>query len=110
MPTFTYTPSYSASQNTKPRVNEARFGDGYTQRVGDGINRQPRKFDLSFKNRTKTEADSIEAFLIDRDAQYSFDWTPPFGAAGLWLCREWTRVLDDGNWHTITCSFEEVFE
>ena len=110
MTTFTYIPSYGASQKKKPIVNSFRFGDGYEQREQFGINQNPRVWNLSFNGRTATEADAIEAFLDAAKGVSYFNWTPPTGAAGRWICREWDRAIVDIDCHNIGASFEEVFD
>ena len=89
------------------KVVSAKFGDGYQQRVGDGINSSPRSYSNTFQKK-RTDMDSIEAFLKTANGVDSFDWTPPFAAAGKWICPTWSRVLKDG-FDTLTATFEEVY-
>lgn len=110
MATFTYTPDYGAAVSRKPKVRSVKFGDGYEQRLAYGINTNPRVWDVRFTFRDNTEADAIEAFLVARNGVETFDWTPPSGAAGKWLCREWTRTIDRFNQNTVQGQFEEAFE
>lgn len=107
MSTFTEIPG-SASLQAKPRVRLVTFGDGYQQRVADGINNAPRSWQLSF-TRPNAEADAIEAFFAARSGVEAFDWTPPYGAAGKWVAREWSASLIGPVAKTITATFEEVF-
>lgn len=111
MPTFTYTPDYSAQVSYKPRVRTARFGDGYEQRQGDGINTQPQTWSLTFANRTNTDASGIQSFLSARAGVESFDWTPPDSVTSIKvICREWQKTMNRFNLNTITALFEQVFE
>jgi phage-related protein len=107
MTTFTDTPS-SAALATKPRVRVAAFGDGYEQRVADGINNAPRSWSLGF-TRPTTEADAILAFFEARNGAEAFDWTPPYGAAGKFVAREWSVQLIGPVAKSISATFEEVF-
>ena len=106
--TFTYIPTYGASEQTKPRVRAANFGDGYEQRVADGINTTKRVWTLTF---SKSAADmaTVVAFLANEGGLTAFTWTPPRGASGLWVCREWTSPVNDG-YDTLNVTFEEVHE
>lgn len=108
MSTFTFTPAYSAQQTKKPRVRKSAFGDGYEQRSADGINTIKRVWSLRF---TKASADiaEVDAFLSSMGGVTSFDWTPPTGTAGKWLCEEWSEGLDGFNKNIITATFIEVF-
>jgi len=110
MTTFTYIPSYGATQKKKPTVNAIKFGDGYEQRAQFGINQNPRVWNLAFNGRTETEADAIDAFLEATKGVAYFDWTPPTGSAGRWICRDWDRSIVDIDCHNISASFEEVFD
>lgn len=110
MATFTYIASYGASVRKEPKVRTVSFGDGYEQRLAYGINTSPREWNLDFNGKTTAEADLIDAFLTARNAVENFDWTPPTGSAGKWVCRAWTRSIADINCHNISATFTEVFE
>lgn len=110
MATFTYTPDFGAAFEVKPNVRVTKFGDGYEQRQANGINTQPKTWNLRFSIRTDTEANAIEAFLAAQAAVSSFDWTDINGAAGKYVCRTWNRVKERYNLNTITATFEQVFE
>lgn len=109
MSVFTWPPSWGARQSVKPTVMLARFGDGYEQRVADGINNKPRNWSLSF-TRAIAEIDAIESFLSSAGAAAAFDWTPPSGAAGKFVCDQWDREIQSPSAHTLTATFREVFE
>jgi len=110
MATFTYTPSFTADLEEQPIVRSVRFGDGYEQRLAYGLNTQPKKWSLTFLNRTDTERDNILGFLRARGGVESFDWTDPAGYAGKWVCKAWNNSLVNCNFNNITATFEEVFE
>jgi len=110
MATFTHKPSYSSSINVKPKILEAKFGDGYEQAIDDGINNKPRAYALQFNNLNSTNGDAIETFFdINNTATTPFDWTPPNGSTGRFKCRSHSRVFTSGLASNISCSFEEVF-
>lgn len=111
MATFSYVPDFGAQVTKRPTVRSVKFSDGYEQRVSYGINTQPQMWNLSFAQRTDSEASAIEAFLSARNGVEYFDWTPPNGASALkFICREWSRTLDRANLNTINCQFEQVFD
>lgn len=109
MPTFTWKADYGASKSVAPAVKTIKFGDGYEQRQASGINRKPRKFSLTFK-REIAEADAIDTFLSARGAVEAFSYTHPGQSAGVFVCREWSRVSDSVSTDQVTATFEEVFE
>lgn len=111
MATFTYTPDFGSQAAYKPRVRVAQFGDGYQQRVADGINSNPAAWPVAFSNRDDTERDGILAFLEARNGTESFDWTPPFGGSAIKVtCSEWSWTPVRYNVNTVTASFKQVFE
>lgn len=110
MATFTYTPSFEATESSKPRVRKFQAGDGYEQRVRFGLHTDPKEWSLTFANRTDTERDNILTFLEARNGVESFDWTPPRGTAGKYVCEEWQATLSNCNNNQIQATFREVFE
>jgi phage-related protein len=110
MATFTYTPDFTANLTKRPRVRQVSFGDGYEQRTADGINTIRALWSLSFNTRTDAERDAILGFFEARAGIEAFDWTPPTGSAGKFVCREWTTSLERFGINNITVTFEQVFE
>lgn len=110
MATFTYIADNGASLEEAPRVLESKFGDGYQQRVGDGINIRPRKWSLTFNSRTDAELAPIVAFLRARNGIEAFDWTDPEGVAGKFVCKSWTPTKVRYGVNNLTAEFNEVFE
>ncbi len=110
MTTFSYAVDWAAQVAVKPRVLKAQFGDGYDQRVADGINISPRIYRLEFKNRDDDERDDIIEFFEAANGVNSFDWTPPVGSSGVWVCEEWSESPTQVDRTTISTMFREVFE
>ena len=110
MATFTYTPSYSATETSQPLARTVQFGEGYEQRIQFGLQRDPKSRALNFANRDDTERDNIITFLEARKGTESFDWTPPRGSVGKYVCSEWTTEIAVHGRTTITTTFREVFE
>lgn len=110
MATFTYTPSFEATEASKPRAHKFQAGDGYEQRVRFGLNTDPKEWTLTFSERTDTERDSILAFFETNAAVTSFDWTPPRGSTGKYVCEEWQVTMRAYNFNTIQATFRQVFE
>jgi phage-related protein len=109
MATFTTPPDFASQLTESPRVLEAQFGDAYMQRIGDGINIRPQVWQLKFSVRTNAERDTILAFLRAENGITSFDWTPPGGTAGKYICKEWNYTPDSAATNTITATFSQVF-
>lgn len=109
MPTFIWVPTYDATKTITPTVKVIKFGDGYEQRQGTGINRQPRKYALTFK-RAKAEIEQIDAFLKARGAIEAFNYTHSGQTVGVFVCREWVRTNIALGVDGLSATFEEVFE
>lgn len=107
---FTWLPSYNAQVDSEPRNLSNSFGDGYEQRVGDGINNDMLKWSLRFDVRSIAETNLIRTFLKTRGGIESFDWTPPIGLAGKFLCRKWSANASGPLTYDISAVFEEVPE
>ena len=79
----------------EPKVLVSKFGDGYEQRVADGINNNLQKWSLSFTKRSDADIDAIYDFLDARGGVESFFWTPRSEAASrTFVCRKYTRRFD----------------
>ena len=66
------------------RVKQTAFGDGYRQIIGDGLNTKQQNWPLTWKG-TITEVDPIRDFF-DAHVGVSFNWTPPNGVSGRYIC------------------------
>jgi len=61
-------------RQVRHRILTSKFGDGYEQRVRDGINTKEDNFSISFNNRPADEINLIAAFL-DSKAGLNFNLT-----------------------------------
>jgi phage-related protein len=104
-------PSYDATKTTRTRILRAQFGDGYSQRAGDGLHGVPVEFSLTWPGLTTAEADTVETFFEARGGYESFDYTlPRESSARKFICREWTRSAVAPGHDAIRTKFEEVFD
>lgn len=112
MATFTWTPSFEATESSKPRVRKFQAGDGYEQRITFGLNFDLKEWDLTFDNRDDAETAAIKAFLEARAGVESFTWTPPTTGANpaQFVCEEWQITLNACNLNTIRTKFRQVAE
>lgn len=108
--TFTWTPSFPASQENKPAARVVKFGDGYEQRLRYGLRTDLKSWRLVFQNRTNAEASQISEFLYARGAVEQFNWTTPFGVTAAWVCEEWNLEHVSCNNNTITATFRQVID
>ena len=107
METFYWAHQKGASVSAAPKVKVIKFGDGYEQRVKDGINNHLRSYSLTFIGLTE-EMNLINKFLSDHGAVKSFYWRAIDSYQLIKVvCRSWTLTID-GPATTITTTFEEV--
>ncbi len=109
-PIFLWKPVYGSNINHEPLVKLVKFGDGYEQRIADGINNSLLKFDMNFEGKTEREARAILHFLHARNGTESFLWTPtaPYDKQMIFVCRNFTtNPVFFGNF-AIRASFDQV--
>jgi phage-related protein len=110
MSTFTFTPSFPATENSAPKVRKTEFGDGYEQRLRFGLNTDPKEWSLEFNERSDAERDQILAFFRARAGVESFAWADPSGRIARYVCETWNATLNACNLNNIRATFREVFE
>lgn len=108
MATFDWIPDQGASFELAPRVNRTQFGDGYSQRVPDGLNSVMETWNLAFTLRTKAEVGAIDAFLRTQKGATAFDWTSPAGTVGKFVCVRWSASYLHDLDSSLTATFEQV--
>ena len=109
--TFTIVPDRGFSKQSKPRVNTAKFNDGYSQRIAVGINSLDESWNLTFRNRSITEANTIVSFLQARNAVSYFLWTPPGESTQVKvICPEWSVEYNSEFSKSVSCTFNRVYD
>jgi phage-related protein len=109
MATFTALPDYSVSIDLVPKVLKAQFGDGYEQRLPDGLNNMLEQWSCTFKRNTD-EAKAIYNFLKVRQGVESFNWTTPDEVTKVFVCDKVARTVDECGWQTVNAVLREVPE
>jgi phage-related protein len=108
---FFWDPSIESEASSNIRVNEIRFGDGYSQRYEDGINTQPLILSMIFANRPLAEALGMMHFLHEKGGARSFLYTPqaPYNQQRKFICKEFSHKQNFFNNVTVNAKFEQVF-
>ena len=114
---FEATADRGMTRSSNHRVLTAKFGDGYEQRVLDGINTKNDSFNLSFNNRTAEDINLIAAFLDDKAAKnFNFTITDTFTGGSLSnstikvVCDNYNVNYVRDNFHSLTCTLRRVYE
>lgn len=91
-------PSFESNSSVTKAVLIAPFGDGYTQRVGDGINTTREQVRVFWGILTTTQLESIIGFLEERGGYEAFAYRLPWrNISQMWSCREWEVTPLDGD-------------
>lgn len=113
-PNFWWKPSYNARINNKPRIKTNQFGNGYQQRIVDGLNSNLIEFSLVFENRNEKETVSILHFLKERNGQQSFVYNLPTiysksnsNLTTKFICFEWNSTYISYNNYSIEMTLME---
>ncbi|MBN9600834.1 MAG: phage tail protein [Afipia sp.] len=103
-------PSTPSVRPVRPRVNEATFGDGYSQRSGDGLNANPRTFQAQWSMLEDGQADAIEAFF-ETHTKTAFLWTVPLEIVQRkWIAVDWSRGYLGADLVSLSANLKEVFD
>lgn len=110
METFAWSPEQqNASEEVQFRVLSAKFGDGYEQNAGDGINTRESSWALTFFGR-QDRIDAIKGFLDAHGGWRSFLWTPPGQATAIVVkCKAYSRPHGGAKAWRLSATFERGF-
>ena len=112
----TIIPDKGMTRSNEPLVFVAEFGDGYQQRVANGINNLKQEFSVSFATREKAEIDDIVGFFESTNGVTAFDITfPDTNASGneetvKVYVTQFSQNWDYDNFYTLSATFRRVYE
>lgn len=105
------------SRQAQQRVLTAKFGDGYEQRVRDGINTKTENFNISFNNRTSDEINLIAGYLDSKSAlSFTLVITDAFSSGSLTtssikvVCDTYQIQYGHTDYHSLTTTLRRVYE
>lgn len=112
-------PDKGFNRDDTPVLFTAKFGDGYEQRVANGINALDSSFSVSFNSRPKAEIDDIVAFFTSKGGVTAFNWTIPDTNGSengntettiKVVCSNWSQTWDYDNFYSASGTFKRVYE
>ena len=109
-------PDKGMTRNAKPVVHLAKFGDGYEQRLANGLNPLTETFSVSFNNRTKEDIDDIIDFFESKGGVTKFNFIIPNSNEGSSeetikvVCDTWKKTFNFGDYYSATATFRRVYE
>lgn len=101
------------SRSNTPKVHTITFGDGFEQRIADGINNLPQTMSVTFNTRPKAEIDDLVAFFETLNGVSKFQMTvdDTNGAETIKVvCKSWDQTWDYDNFYSLSATFERVYE
>jgi len=109
---LTYEVTYNTNKRPQTRVNEANFGDGYRQYVGDGINLDNEEWNVDFVPVSLIQANNLELILLNslKGTSNYLKWTPPGESVAKYYTARQIQKLSIGpdKWR-ITCQLRREF-
>ena len=108
-------PDKGLSRQSTPRVLKVQFGDGYEQRIAEGLNSCQESYQISYSNRPKAEIDDIAAFMDEKKGVTSFNYVIPDTNNGgettiKVVCDQYNLVYVNDSSYTFTATFRRVYE
>jgi phage-related protein len=104
-------PSFGSSKSTEAKILSPKFGDGYSQRTGDGLNAVAQKWSLIWENLSLDQANLIDNFFIARAGVAAFLWTPTNETIERkFICSTWSRIWQTPFTDRMSATVEEVFD
>jgi len=112
------TPDKALTKNSAPKVLTATFGDGYEQRIADGINSIKETYSLTFRTRPKAIIDDIVVFLDGKKGVSNFTLTLPdtnnttrTGEKDVKVvCDTYSINYEYGDFYSLNINLRRVFE
>lgn len=109
-------PDKGITRSNEPNVILSEFGDGYEQRLANGINNLKQEFSVNFAQRPKDEIDDITTFFESKKGAISFDFTvPDTNSSGSEdtvkvVCSTWQQTWDYDEFYSLTATFRRIYE
>lgn len=110
------TPDKGLSRKLQHKILKQSFGDGYEQRVLDGINSLKETFNVSFKNRTREEITQIAEYLESTKNVIAFPLVVPSATiAGVEesikvVCEDFSIMYTYDDFYSLQANLRRVYE
>ena len=109
-------PDKTMNRKTSPKRYVANFGDGYEQRIAQGLNPLQETYSVTFKTRPKAEIDDIVAFFDSKQGVTNFSFTIPDTNGGSnettikVICEDYSISYDYDDYYSCSAQFKRVYE
>lgn len=106
--TFIWKAEVSTSGSGTFTTSSAKFGDGYSQEVPDGINNEVQSWSVEVKGRKPDVQPALD--FIRSHKGMSFFWKPPLSAVpGYFKCKKYNLRDEGGSYWTLSLDFEQGY-
>ena len=109
-------PDKGFTRSNTPKTHTMSFGDGYEQRIADGINALQQELNVSFSNRPKAEIDDLVAFFESLGGVTKFRFDIEDSNAGSstetikCVCDTWQQTWAYDDFYNLQAKFRRVYE
>ena len=109
-------PDKTMNRKTSPKRYVANFGDGYEQRIAQGLNPLQETYTVTFNTRPKAEIDDIVAFFDSKQGVTNFSFTiPDTNGVGnettiKVICDDYSISYDYDDFYSCSAQFKRVYE
>lgn len=106
--TFTWKAEVATSGDGTFDVSSAKFGDGYSQDVPNGLNSESQNWSVQIKGRSDEVQPALD-FIRDHKG-VSFLWKPPLSSTVKYFkCKKYSCNDEGGAYWTLTLNFEQGY-
>ncbi|MCM5560319.1 phage tail protein [Pleomorphomonas sp. JP5] len=103
-------PASPSSLAVEIKTAESAFGEGYSQRSGDGLNTEGRTWTTVWPVLTFAELEAIEGFFRAHKGYVAFFWKGPGDNEVMkYRCKTWQRSFAGGK-PSLSATLERVFD
>ena len=109
-------PDKGFGRSNTPKTHTMSFGDGYEQRLADGINNLQQELNVSFSTRPKAEIDDLVAFFesLGGVTKFRFDLEDSNEGSSTetikCVCDTWSQTWAYENFYSLQATFRRVYE
>lgn len=103
--------SYGISLSKKYRYLEANFGDGYSQRAGDGLNTISEEWRMVWDIITSSEKNILIDFFDQQQGYLNFNFTAPGDSVSKkWIANTPSVTPINATYYKVECVFQRVYD
>lgn len=101
-------PDWGYEFQETPRIVLNSYGDGYSQRIEDGLNHMLRQTTITYSNLSTTEFTTMRNFFRSLNGIDSFKWRPEGDVFEcVWYASKISQIATNGSRWTLTVDIKE---